>query len=344
MKLKTRSFAASAALLVLAFTPVADTLSFAPAANDKAAKKLTVEGEFSLTDVSMTLNGEPVPGGGLDELTSKTFLMNLAVGVTDTYVSTKDGKPVDLVRAYDDVEAEYDFGEGSTAIEDAAGLEGKSVRFTWNQKTESYDVKYHESEGDSSELEGLIEDMDVRLLLPDGPVSAGDTWEVDAKRLQPLFMPGGFAVPGADKSASGGEEIQKNLESQFETFLETFKVACTYKGAREEGGAKVGEIAFTFEGKASLELGSLMETAMAQLGGGQVPEMSIDGSCGMTIDGEGSCLWNLETKRLSTFAMHADLGLDLSMELSGKQGDQPLEAAMSATAEGKIDWRLAPVP
>lgn len=343
MKLSTLPFAASAAVLALAFAPVADTLVFAPAANEKAAKKLTVEGEFSLTDVSMTLNGEPVPGGGLDELTSKTFLMSLGVGVTDTYVSTKDGRPIELVRAYDEVEAEYDFGEGSTSIDEAAGLEGKAVRFTWDQKTESYAVKYHESEGDSDELEGLIEDMDVRMLLPDGPVSEGDTWEVDAKKLQPLFMPGGFAAPGAADTATGGEEITKNLESQFESFLETFKVVCTYKGAREEGGAKVGEIAFTFEGKASLELGSLMETAMSQLGG-QVPEMSIDGSCGMTFDGEGSCLWNLETKRLSTFAMHADLGLDLSMELSGKQGDQPLEAAMSASAEGKIDWRLAPIP
>lgn len=344
MKLSTLPLAASAALLALAFTPVADTLSFAPAANEKAAKKLTVEGEFSLADVSMTLNGEPVPGGGLDELTSKTFLMNLAVSVTDTYVSTKDGRPLDLVRAYDEVDAEYDFGDGSTAIEEAAGLEGKAVRFTWNPKSESYDVKFHESEGDSDELEGLLEDMDVRLLLPEGPVSEGDTWEVEAKRLQPLFMPGGFAAPGSGDSDAGSEEITKNIESQLESFLETFKVVCTYKGAREDGGVKVGEIAFTFEGKATLELGSLMETAMAQIGGGQVPEMSIDGSCGMTIEGDGSCLWSLETKRLSTFAMQADLGLDLSMELSGKQGDQPLEAAMSATAEGKIEWRLAPVP
>ena len=77
-------------------------------------------------------------------------------------------------------------------MEISSVLEGESVEFVWNEEEETHDVVLPDSSAlEDEDLEGLIEDMDFRGLLPDGEVDEGDEWEIDLLVMLSLFSPGG---------------------------------------------------------------------------------------------------------------------------------------------------------
>lgn len=336
------AFAVLAIPLTLAFTVVADDLAFRPAKDAKAQKELRIEGEFRIKDASFSMNGEPAPTGALDELTSQEMLLSLAIDATETFLATKDGVPIDLLRTYDKIEVSMEVGDETQSPDDSNELEGKTVRFQRDEKSE-LKKSFHESKGDDALLESLIDDMEVRALLPEKKVSAGDTWDVAADRMQALFFPGGIVMSGKDES--GGPDIDalgQEMADQLEEAWSDFKVACTYKGAREDGGTRVGEITFLYDGKATLDLASLLEKVTQSVGGGaEMPEMDIQATASMTLKGEGVLLWDLATGTLHSYEMKADVGLDIDIEVSMDQGGQQMEFAVAGSLGGDVTWDLS---
>lgn len=343
MKLSTPALmAAFAAPLVLSLALPADDLSFHPAANTEVAKTLKLDIDAHILDVSAEFNGESIPPEVLDEI-KQTLIGNLVVGVTEKYVETKDGKPLRLLRTFDTLSLDLEFGDNAHADEDFKEPEGKTVEFTWNEKESTYDKAYKDSEGDAEELKDLDPDMDLRVLLPTKKVDKGDTWEVPADQLKPLFFPGGMIAkaPEGDDSAEF-DRFRREIEEQFSAFLKEFKVVCTYKGTQDDGGKTAAEISFTFDGKMKLDLGSMIEELVATQGGEGVPEMDIKAIFGMDLKGEGTLLWNVAAGHLHKFDMQADCGLDVDVEMHMQQGDMPMDGNMNAKAEGKLTWELAP--
>jgi hypothetical protein len=343
MKLSTLSFGALVALPVLfAFALPADELAFRPAAGSTIKKKLELDMEMSLVDASMTMNGEPMPAG-LEEIKGQTMLLGMVVGVGETYVATVAGRPTELLRSYDKLAMDVSFGDQSESLDEFTKLEGKTVRFKWNADESVYDKSFVESEGDVDSLKELSEDMDLRALLPEKAVSEGDSWEVSAKQLMSLFMPGGFVGQSANEAGMEGfEEIRKEIEDQLDQALKDFKVVCTYKGARDSGGVNVGEIAFNFDGKAKMDLSSLLEAAMKAQRQEGMPEMDMRGSAGMEMQGAGTLLWDLASGHMHDYVLHADLNFQVEMHIEADQGGEPLQLDMSGTADGTLDLKLAP--
>jgi hypothetical protein len=344
MKFSSLSFAAVlSAPLLLALAMPADDLSFHPAAKSEAAKTLTINVEMNIKDASFTMNGEPIPGDALDSIKENSLIMNMSAGVTDKYVETKDGKPVELLRTYDKLKMEAEFGEDSKEVDEFKVLEGKTVQFKWNEKESAYDKTFHESEGDPEDIKELSEDMDLRALLPEKKVSAGDTWEVPAKGLLSVFIPGGLLVMNEKgDNAEQAEMMKKAIEGQLDQFLKDFKVVCTYKGSHDDGGTKVGEITFTFDGKAKLDMGSMMEEIIQSQAPAGAPEMDITATVGIEFKGDGTLLWDATKGIMNKFDMKSDVGLDVDIDVNAKQGDTPIEVSMSGAAEGKITWEMGP--
>lgn len=328
---------------VLAFTLPADDLSFHPAANSEVSKTLKLDAEFSVTEISATMNGTPLPEEMLDEVKSGSLIANMIIGVTEKYVETKEGKPLVLLRTFDKMSLETEFGNESKSVEEFKEPEGKTVQFKWNEKDSAYDKTFKDSEGDADELKDLDADMDLRLLLPDKKIAKGDTWEVPAERLKPLFLPGGMITKAGEGDADGSiEKVKAAFEEQFSQFLKDFKVMCTYKGTKDEGGTTVAEVSFTFDGKMKFDLGSMIQELIESQGGEGMPEMDIQANFGVTLKGDGTLLWDSAAGHMANFEMHADAGLDVSMNTKVDAGGESQEVVMNGKATGKLGWDLAP--
>lgn len=326
--------------LTLAFAVVADDVSFHPASATKVEKELHVEAELQLKDMSATMNGEPLPGEMLDQLGSQAILLSLGIEVTETFVATKDGAPTDLLRSYDKVTTTMEFGDETQEPESANELEGKTVRFLWDDDALEFKKSFHESSGDDSLLESLIDDMEVRALLPGKKVSADDTWEVAGEKLTALFFPGGVA--GGVSDGGEGPDVDAMSEAMAEQFAEAFKefrVRCTYKGSREVDGKQVGEITFTYDGKGSLDMGSVLEEVAGSLGPG-AGEMDITADATLSLKGEGTLLWDLATGLLHAYEMRADVGLGFNLQLRTEQQGQQLEFGLTGELGGDVTWEL----
>lgn len=343
MKISSLAFlACTSAPLLLALSLPADELTFHPAANAEAAKTLKIDAEINVTEASMTMNGNPMPGG-IEQLTENALLMNMVIGVTEKYVDTKEGKPLHFLRTYDKMSFATEFGDESTDVEEFKEPEGKTVEFKWNEKESSYDKTYKESEGDAEELKDLDPDMDLRALLPTKKVAKGDTWEVSAEGLKSVFLPGGMITKASDgENAEMVAKMKEMFDEQFKQFVKDFKVTCTYKGTKDEGGATVGEIAFVFDGKMNLDLGSMIEEIIQSQAPQGMPEMDLKATIGMNMKGDGTLLWNPGTGLLANYEMHATGGFDVNVNMHMQQGDQPMDIEMKAKADAKMNWELAP--
>lgn len=326
--------------LTLALAAVADDVSFHPASSTKVEKELRIEAELQLKDLSASMNGEPMPGEMLDQLAAQSILLSLGVDVTETFVATKNGAPTDLLRSYDKVTTTMEIGDEVQEPESANELEGKTVRFLWDEDAAEFKKSFHESNGDDSLLESLIDDMEVRALLPGKKVSADDTWEVDGDKLTALFFPGGVA--GGVSSDGDGPDVDAMSEAMAEQFAEAFKdfrVRCTYKGSRESDGKQVGEIAFTYDGNGSLDLGSVLDELSGSFGPG-AEDMDITADATLKLKGEGTLLWDLATGSLHSYEMQADVGLGFNLQLRTSQQGQQFEFALGGELGGDVTWEM----
>src|SRR5690349_16418073 len=104
--------------LLLALSLPADDLSFHPAANSEVAKTLKIDLEVNIKEASLTLDGNPMPVEQLDSITDKSLIVNMVIGVTDKFVETKDGKPIDLLRTFDNLKLTHEFGEDSGDVDE----------------------------------------------------------------------------------------------------------------------------------------------------------------------------------------------------------------------------------
>ncbi len=326
----------------LGFALLADELTFHPEKDATSQKKLTIEAEFNVEDASFTMNGEPMPDEALDEIKAQALIVNLAMGVTETFKSTKDGRPLDLLRRYDDLSVSVEFGDESEDLAEAKAFEDKTVRFRWNEEEKAYDKSFHESSGDESALADLIDDMEIRVLLPGKKVAVGDTWEIPANDIGALFFPGG--VPMTDDGSGEGVEFQDVTDAigkQIEDSLKDFKVLCTYKGTREVGGVRVGEVAFTYDGNCRIDLEPLLRKIEEEQGGSDDAELSFTASAGMELKGEGSLLWDLKAGVLHSYSMQAKPHFDVSIEASVSAGNQQFELSMSGAIGGNVAWEMS---
>lgn len=331
------------ALPCLALAPVADELTFHPAAQEEVEKKLEIEVELRVEDVSLSVNGQPMPAEATEELTSQELLLDLLVGVRETYVASRDGRPIDLLRTFDEVSFASEIG-GDKSEADGDDVEGKTVRFRWNEEQQSYDKSYEGEAGDPERLAAFSEDMDLRMLLPGKKVAEGDSWEVSGEKLLPLFLPG-FVLDQVSFDEEDGEAaevvdvMREELGEQMQAFVRTFVVTCTYAGTSEVEGATLSEIRLRFEGGPKLDVAAFFERVI-ELQEGEAPDADIDASLSLDLEGEGTLLWNQAAGRAQAFDMASRIGLDANVEAQVEEQGQSFGVAFSATAAGNATWKL----
>ena len=253
-------------------------------------------------------------------------------------MKTKEGRATELLRTFDDLSLRSELGDESNDSSAIDAFEGHTVRFVWDAEKSAYEKSFVGKGGDIDALLGLAADMDVTCLLPGKKTGEGDTWDVRGAALGALFFPGGRLPMTDEDKGSVGDRALRALIVEIEKELESFKVTCTNKGAHEVGKARVGEIAFTFEGKLEPALAEIIASGI-QLNEGETPEMDIQTV--LTLTGEGRLEWDLERGQLHALEMHADLGLVADIAAQFEEQGQSLEVKAHVTASGKATWELA---
>ena len=108
--------------LVLAFAPRGVTLAFAPEDGSTLSKELEIDLTFNLEDIAATADGEELPSEMLMGEVDEGILVRMAISVTDEFVETAEGKHVELLRAFDDIEFEGGAESETEVIDDFDGL------------------------------------------------------------------------------------------------------------------------------------------------------------------------------------------------------------------------------
>jgi hypothetical protein len=333
-----RAFRAALGLpLLLAFALPADDVSFHPKDGSVLEKKLEVELEFKPEEIEVALNGEEMPDesfGGLDE----SLVVKLAVGVTEKFVASKDGRPTDLLRTFDELALSMKAGSESEEAPDFDRLEGKTVRFHWKEEGETYERSFHESEGDDVLLLNLFDDMDLRALLPAKNVAEGDTWDVPGSKLLPLFLPGGLpGEVGNDADTAPLRAALEEIQDEFGKLVEDGKLACKYAGSRDESGVRVAEIRFTLTSKGEVDFSKALEILVQE----EEVAPTMDATATIDLGGEGKVLWDLAAGRVHAFEMKLDTKIDLDVKAQADVEGESFEFTVTGRIAGTGNWNLA---
>lgn len=342
------------ALLAGALTsPSTDGPAFRPEPGTSVSKTFTIETDFALDDFSVVVDGQDM-GAVLGSL-ELTLQTTNTIEVTDTYVSTSGGRPTRLERTYDTLEGDAsvgmstEYGGEDQDVSSSSELEGVSVIFAWNEDEERYDVSFAEGEDhDQDLLEGLTEDMDLRVLLPPGDVSPDDTWEVELSKLTGLAVPGGnlkLLPEDMDSEDFGDVQIFENLFGQnFGEYLGELlegSCVCTYKGVDEDTGLAEILVAVKIGSAADLTdmLAEIVE-ALADQAGQDVP-FDIDmADFELDFEGEGVLSWNQEAGRVESFELGGDMTVTADMGISADEDGQSHTAELSLETSGSYDYTV----
>lgn len=314
-------------LALLAFVVLApntfDTLAFGPKEGAKLAKRFEQHVELEKQSMTMSMGGRELPAELLEDAVFD-LEFHTKVEVEDEYEKVGDGRPLVLSRAYSSLsesETEKIHMPGmpeaqETKKEKSTALEGQTVLFNWDDEKDEYAKTWSGEGADDELLKKLEEDMDLRALLPKKSLAKGDTWKIDLREFQDLFGPGGRFGFKED-----GEEDDDD-DSGFEDNL-TGEVTCTYEGESEVDGRKLARVALACEAQTFMTPGKDDEPV---------------GKMTFAFDLEGSALWDVEGKHLSSYELGGNVTtkIEMTQVIDGGGQKHELEIQIELGGEFKV--------
>jgi hypothetical protein len=341
--------AALTAPVLLAFALPAETIAFHPKAGLTLKKTFESTETTTVDEMEVLMNGEENPM--MPDMETEASSSSTIV-VVDQYLACADGRPVRLLRTFEtiDHESETDIsmeimGESQDINMEGKGtsqLEGTTVAFTMEEG--EYRKSFHESEGDDALLEGLTEDMDLRVFLPDGDVSKGDSWEVDVTLLKAFLFPGGdlsldienvggdSPLPGLDPSSEPQtHEIWGDTEGD---------VTATFSGTRDADGVTVAVIDIEVDISTARDISDFMRERMGDLvpDGVEMDISSIDME--VTIESTGQLLWNIAGGHMHSLEMSGTSTTTSDSAMEMNMGGQSMSIEQSTKASGTFTTKI----
>lgn len=324
-----------------------DKLSYGPASGTTLTRAWTIVNQASLDDLQMSMGGNPQPMPGEMEMTQS---MTTEIEVTDVIVEMRGGAPKMLKRSFDKLSGNGTMsmsmppmGDNSTDMTAESDLEGKRVKFSWNEDESKYVASYDESEGDAELLENLVEDMDLREFLPKSEVEVGATWEPSAGALRAMIAPGGGLglIPTGGEGGMGGMPGMERMDMS-SMMSGDFDGTCSaeYKGIREVDGRKLGEILVTFDVSTAVDMTDEVSGMIDEMPDG-VQSMEIDHmDIEFTWNGEATIRWDVASGHVASAEAHGDITtrMDTGMQIAAGGREMSIETTFEMS--GKVDSKL----
>lgn len=328
----TTAVVLSALVLGLAGSARDDAPAFGVSAGSALAKTFETKGHIVLEDANVLFNGEQAELEQMGIPADLEVTLGYDLSCTDTYESVEELRPLILVRAFESMRFHSESNDGS---EEEDKLGGKTVRFEWDGGAESYKKSFVGEAGDEEDLDVLREDLDLRVLLPEGEVTEGDTWRVDGIGMLELWL------PGVDVRAKleGGDlgEAPPELIASLMTLVEGLSIECTYLGELEEGGTRLAQIGLVADVDHSVPIDPAFMSNEPD-----APTFEWDHfDARIELDYQGTLLWNLAEGRCASFDSQSDgtLNLDVQFEIPdfGLAVEGQLEFSLELEHKAKIE-------
>ncbi len=341
-------------LLALGGAP-ADTIAFAPEAKSSVTKTCLTDLEVSVSDFTLVLTPADLE---VPEMTVDTRWTR-KVRVTDDYLSTKDGRPRELERTYDEIAFELECeltvdDQGNTGEGSGAGtseIAGKEVRFVWDEGDEDYDKSYVGEEGDVDLLDGLAEDMDFRALLPEDEVDPEEEWEIAPTDFLATIVPGGDLGIEMELDPPEGDPrldivgIDPRTSAELADFLggdTSGEVTAKYGGTREEDGRKLAVIDLEVDVASEKDATDTMTERWGDDPAGDGTELTMEKAAfGLELEGVGELVWDVGAGRIHSYRFQGDIHLTLEESFSVDDDGNLIEVECMLELEGKFAHEIA---
>ncbi len=357
--MKKLLFLAASLLLVTALPalrPPLAKLRFAPAAGSKLTRTIENKSEFSLDDMSMKMNGQDSPMMPEIEM---TMSQTQKVVVTDEFTKMREGSPKLLRRSFDTLESEMSsqmkidiMGQKQDQNHSGKGaseLAGKTVVFTWDDDAKEYKTAFDPAESKTELLKGLQEDMDLRVLLPDGEVKEGEEWEIDVKQLAKVIAPGGDLKIKPDEKAGGDSPMgmgdMSGMSGLNDWLGESMEGTAKGKftGMRTVDGHAFAVVSIDIKAKGAKDLTEISRAAMekAKREGMTMEMKSVDVE--FELGGQGELLWDVEAGHVHSLEFSgpssAKIDISIGLEMQGTKMDieQGMELSGTTTLKYKAE-------
>jgi len=304
-----------------------DRVTFRPAEGTSVTKRFEVRIDVRLDDLSVRLGGEPIDPAALGPGEDEGLRFGYAIGTSDEYREVGDGRPEDLVRTFRELGSWFEDGEAEGAgpgpeDDPKEHLVGRTVRYVWDGSRQTYLRSFVGDDGGEDGLVQLAEDLDLRALLPDGPVARGESWEVGGVALAGVLLPGlDLEREDALQSATFAG-LPEGIATGLLEVLPELSATCTYGGARREGEAVIAQVDLAGEIATELDVAP-------ELLGAEPPaeELSIEGArARVRLAFRGTCRWNVGEGRFESFELRGEGTTVLELELRVVALDLPVES------------------
>jgi len=323
--------------LLLAAAPFVADLGFEPPDDSKVTRDYSIELDFELGDLTVIADGQD-----MSEMVPSDFdgKAELKMQTKDHFVRSGGGRVLELIRTFVTIEASLEAAGESQEMDGSDDLEGKTVRFLWNEDESAYDVAYHECEGEESDLASIGADMDLSVLLPQRAVEVGDVWTVGADEIAAVLLFGAQIEDDGSEDAMF-QTMMAEIEPQIEAMLAGFKLSCEYKGERDEGGIKVGVIGLDLAGEGEMDLEPMIRAIMESQELPVQVDLSFDAaSMALSVAGKGELRWNLERGLLHAFDLGSDIELAVELDVGVNAEGQSHEMQAEVELLGRGTWKV----
>ena len=342
---------ASLALLpLIAAAPAAiQAPAYAPKDGSTLVKSFVLTMNTAIDDSTTLVNGDDSQSPSIE---SETLIVR-KLQVSDHIVSCESGRPTKLVRSYDglgiNIESPLQMSgpvsvEADLAFEGVSPLDALEVEFTWDSDAETYKRAWVGGEGDSSHLDGLAEDLDLRALLPDGEVSVGDSWAVDPEAFVDLLYSGGdlsFEMSSTGDSPPAGVGNIEDQPSPRESFdkLGDCKVTARLAEPRSDGGRRLAVISFTADLEGSLDNSEAVLKTLGEMVPGGTFNVEL-ANTDTFVEGKGEMLWDMAAGHAASLTFEGELTASQEQRASLSFGGQELDIESTTNTSGTVELKV----
>jgi len=301
-----------AALALFCFAGSLDPIDVAwqPRAGSKLERTFEITTELRSELTELLIDGKDL---GEDEGFSFSSESRRKYGIVDELVEIGPDRPTKLVRHYEalervDEKVTLSDGESETeTIEFESDLEGKRVSFEWEPKSKAWKRAFAGDDvGDDELLEKLAEDMDLRAFLPGSALEVGGQYEVDAKALEALLMPGGDLGLRPEGGDTFGSKFRRRLDQAVLGGLKG-KLRARLAGMREIDGQRCAVIELEGEVQAK--------------GEGEFEEATKT-SFELELEPRGELVWDLGALRAHSLELTAEMSFDVKSVTTSEDGGE----------------------